>query len=225
VGEREVWEHFVRTPDNQLSLELLNLWARPKAVGDEELPEKQVRWWTGACAGMPEFTFQGSRKFVQRCDTLHSRLLLAEVASKVEIKGGDLAKNMSFQDWASLAWYHVVGSHNTDHLTAGVRVEHVRSWGGVMSYAAKYLGKEGDDFLTDIAFGRSWGVFNRAEIPWAKMVELELDTDMGIRIRRIARRYLERRLGRKKNLPYGVTLYCDVEQFRRLWEEPPPDPF
>jgi hypothetical protein len=132
---------------------------------------------------------------------------------------------MSFQDWASLAWYHVVASHNTDHLTAGVRVEHVRSWGGVMSYAAKYLGKEGDGFLSDIYFGRSWGVFNRAAVPWGKMVELELDTDMGIRLRRIARRYLERRVGRKRNVPYGITLYCDVRQFRRLWERPPPDPF
>lgn len=221
----EVWEHFVRTPDTQLSLELLNLWSRPKAVTEEQLPDKQVRWWTGPCEGLPEFTFQGSRKFVQRCDNLHHRLLLAEVSSKVTVKGADYAKNMSFQDWASLAWYHVVGSHNTDHLTAGVRVEHVRSWGGVMSYAAKYLGKEGDDFLTEIRFGRSWGVFNRAAVPWAKMVELELDTDMGIRLRRIARRYLEHRTGKKKNRPYGVTLYCDVEQFRKLWERPPPDPF
>jgi len=95
----------------------------------------------------------------------------------------------------------------------------------VMSYAAKYLGKEGDGFLSDIHFGRSWGVFNRAAVPWGKMIELELDTDMGIRLRRIARRYLERRVGRKRNVPYGITLYCDVQQFRRLWERPPPDPF
>jgi len=221
----EVWEHYVRTPDNQLSLELLNLWACPRDASAKVKPLEDGEWSVeiGQSASLPALEFRGRHKFISRCQRLHDDVLIAEVAP--DVKQAGRARNMSFQDWASLAWYHVVDSHNTDHLTAGVRVEHVRSWGGVMAYAAKYLGKEGDDFLTDIEFGRSWGVFNRVKIPWARMVELELDTDMGIRLRRIARRYLERRLGRKKNLPYGVTLYCDVQQFRRIWERPPPDPF
>ena len=132
---------------------------------------------------------------------------------------------MSFQDWASLNWYHVVCSYNSDHLTAGVRVERVKSWGGVMAYAAKYLGKAGDEFLSEIRFGRSWGIFNRASLPLAKIVEMDLDGDMGVRLRRVMRRYLERRVGRRWKCSYGVTLYCDVEQFRKFWERPPPDPF
>lgn len=221
----EVWEHYVRTPDNQLSLELLNLWSRPQGSTKDAQPLDDGEWSVdiGPTASLPAMGFRGRPKFIARCQRLHDDVWISEcsTAEKDQVR----ARNMSFQDWASLAWYHVVGSHNTDHLTAGVRVEHVRSWGGVMSYAAKYLGKEGDDFLTEIRFGRSWGVFNRAAVPWAKMVELELDTDMGIRLRRIARRYLEHRTGKKKNRPYGVTLYCDVEQFRKLWERPPPDPF
>lgn len=132
---------------------------------------------------------------------------------------------MCFCDWASLAWYHVVDSHNVDHLKAGLRVERVRTWGGVMCYCAKYMAKEDCNFLSDVAFGRSWGIFNRAFMPWAKIIELELDNDAGIRLRRVARRYLEHRFGRRVNSPYGITLYCDTKNFRRLWEHAPPDPF
>jgi len=221
----EVWEFHVNTPDNQLSLQLLNLWAKPTGSPEAELEPGECRTQFGPAEKLPSFTFEGSRKFVSRCEDLHYKLLVGDVASSFELKGADYARNMSFQDWASLAWYHVVGSNNTDHLSAGVRIEFVRSWGGVMAYAAKYLGKASDNFLADIQFGRSWGVCNRALIPWAKIVELDLDEETGVRVRRIARRYLERRVGRSLSKPYGLTLYCDVQQFRRLWERPPPDPF
>jgi hypothetical protein len=94
-----------------------------------------------------------------------------------------------------------------------------------MSYCAKYMAKEDCHFLSEVSFGRSWGVFNRADVPWAKMIELNLDNDVGVRLRRVARHYLERRCGRKIRANYGITLYCDVQKFRRLWESPPPDPF
>jgi len=228
AGTKEVWENFVRTPDNQLSLELLKLWAKPKGPTEaEQLGKGHIRLTIAPTEKLPEFSFQGKRKFVARCERVHTDVWISEVCSErvALTEDGNRGRNMSFQDWASLAWYHVVDSHNTDHLTAGVRVEVVRSWGGVMSYAAKYLGKAGDDFLTDLQFGRSWGIFNRSGVPWGRMIELDLDSETGIRLRRIARHYLERRLGRKKKCAYGVTVYCDVEQFRRLWERPPPDPF
>jgi hypothetical protein len=94
-----------------------------------------------------------------------------------------------------------------------------------MCYCAKYMAKEDCNFLSDVAFGRSWGIFNRGAVPWAKMVELDLETDVGVRLRRVARRYLEHRFGRRVRLPYGVSLYCDVSRVRRLWEGPPADPF
>jgi hypothetical protein len=224
VGEQEVWEFFVRTPDRQQSFELLSLWSRPEASYDEPLEQGKQRVWMGAFDALPDFTFEGSRNFVGRCERLYWRLML-DVHGSPGWKGTDYAKNMGFQDWASLNWYHVVDSHNTDHLSAGCRVEFLRSWGGAMAYAAKYLGKEDAGFLSGVEFGRSWGIFNRADMPWAKMVELDLPSEVGVRLRRVARRYLERRFGRRVRKQYGVTLYCDVEQFRKLWERPPPDPF
>jgi len=226
VGREDVSEFFVHTADTQLSLQLLNLWARPKGSTEaEQLAEGISRVKICATKNLPAYTFEGKWRFVRRCESLHRNVWLAGVASSLNVRGSDYAQNMSFQDWASLAWYHVVGSGNLDHLSAGVRVESVRSWGGVMAYAAKYLGKDDCGFLWGVSFGRSWGVFNRSAVPWARMVELDLDEEVGVRLRRIARRYLERRVGRRLNKPYGITLFCDVQQFRRLWERPPPDPF
>jgi hypothetical protein len=170
-----------------------------------------------------KLVFAGSARFVGRCKDLHDRLLIAELPGNVEV--GVPAREMGFQDWASLAWYHVVDSHNVDHLSAGVRVERVRSWGGVMSYCAKYMSKADSGFLSDVQFGRSWGIFNRVFVPWAKMIEIDLDDDVGNRLRRIARHYMEKCRSRRIQSPYGFTLYCDVKNWRRLWERPPPDPF
>jgi len=96
----------------------------------------------------------------------------------------------------------------------------------VMSYCAKYMAKSDCGFLYEVPLGRSWGIFNRRSIPWAKMVELKLHPDVGVAVRRIARRYLERRFGRRVKAPYGLTVYCDVTNFCRLWRpSPDPDPF
>lgn len=140
------------------------------------------------------------------------------------VPAGYSQSRMSLQDWAALAWYHVVESGDLNHFSAGVRVEKVRTWGGVVSYASKYMAKPYAEFLSALSFGRSWGVSNRACIPWAKMIELELPEDIGVRLRRVARRYLEHVCGRKWNAPYGVKVYCDSSQFLRLlasWESPP----
>jgi hypothetical protein len=133
---------------------------------------------------------------------------------------------MSFFDWASLAWYHVVGTGNHEHFLAGCSVEKVRSWGGVLSYCAKYMSKaDSENFLSDVPTGRSWGIFNRACMPWAKMIEMPLDIDTGVRLRRVARRYLEHRLGRRVQRHFGITLYCDTAQFKSLLHPPPDTPF
>lgn len=133
---------------------------------------------------------------------------------------------MSFFDWVSLNWYHVVGTGNVDHFLAGCSVERIRSWGGVLSYCAKYMSKaDSENFMEDIAVGRSWGIFNRAMVPWAKLVHLELDDDVGNRVRRIARRYLEHRMGKRVQRHYGLTLYCNTAQFKTLLVNPPINPF
>lgn len=141
------------------------------------------------------------------------------------MEGSDVRSWMSFFDWVSLAWYHVVGSHNVEHFLAGCRVEKIRTWGGVLSYCAKYMSKaDSENFMSDVEAGRSWGIFNRADMPWAKMIELPLSDEVGNRVRRIARRYLEHRLGRRVQRHYGLTLYCDVSKWKSLLvlEDPPP---
>jgi hypothetical protein len=94
-----------------------------------------------------------------------------------------------------------------------------------MAYAAKYLSKVDAEFMSEIEWGRSWGIFNRECIPWAKMLTINLDNDVGVRLRRVARRYLEHRFGRRVSASHGITVYCDTAQFRRLWEGAPRDPF
>lgn len=133
---------------------------------------------------------------------------------------------LSFFDWVSTAWYYVVDSHNYAHFLAGCRVERIRTWGGVLSYCAKYMSKaDSENFMVDVAVGRSWGIFNRALMPWAKLVSMDLADDVGVRVRRIARRYLEHRLGKRVQRHYGLTLYCDTTKFASLFARPPDTPF
>ena len=139
---------------------------------------------------------------------------------------GDVRQWMNLFDWVSLAWYDVVGSSKVKHFLAGVRVEKIRTWGGVLAYCAKYMSKaDSENCVADVEFGRSWGIFNRSLMPWAKMVELDLTNEMGNRIRRVARRYLEHRLGRRVQRHWGITVYCDVARFKRLWAVLPYVPF
>jgi hypothetical protein len=216
MEEIECGESLVDLEDRQLSLGLLDLWhqASSKVL---ELECGQMSIETGV--GSRRYRFAGSKRFVHRCRRVVDDIWMAAAATN------EPAPRMTFQDWASLAWYHVVESHNLDHLQAGARVEWVRTWGGVMAYCAKYLAKSDCGFMEEQPLGRSWGIFNRAAIPWAKIVELNLDNEVGVRLRRVARRYLEHRLGRRVRAPYGITVYCDPMQFRRLWEGPPCDPF
>lgn len=211
----EVREAYVDCPDHQLSLDLLGVWSEASKRADD---------WRLKVTSSDGFVFAGSKPFVQRCQRVADAVTASQLVSSH--LAAEPARKMSFQDWASLVWYEVVDSHNPHHATAGVRLERVRSWGGVMSYAAKYIGKvDAESFLSEVSYGRNWGIFNRRYVPWAKMIELNLDSDVGVRVRRVARRYLEKRTGRSRSYPYGLTLYCDVKNFRRLWERPPPDPF
>jgi hypothetical protein len=213
----EVWEAFVPCRDSQMTWEIV------ETLGTRPVAEGWQRKISSSHNGV-DLVFAGRFKFVERCRHLLDALAVEQAGP--ELKSAEVARNMSFQDWASLAWYHVVDSHNTDHLSAGVRVERVKSWGGVLSYCAKYMAKSDCGFLYDVSFGRSWGIFNRASVPWAKMVEIDLSPEVGVRLRRVARHYMERRFKRRVLAPYGVTLYCDVENFRRLWRpSPDPDPF
>jgi hypothetical protein len=151
---------------------------------------------------------------------LHQRLARYEW----DCEGRD--SRIAFADWSSMAWYHVVGSHDSAHFKAGARVENLRSWKGVVSYCSKYLAKEdweGD--VSSMPLGRQWGICNRECVPWAKMIVLPLTDEQGVQLRRVARRYLEHRIGKKWRAPYSIKLYVRPEQFSFYWRPPPDCPF
>ena len=47
-----------------------------------------------------------------------------------------------------------------------MNVRRVRSWGGVMSYAAKYMGKSAGDVEAPEGVGRYWGVMGQLPEEW-----------------------------------------------------------
>jgi hypothetical protein len=208
-------EAFVRVVDRQVHMDLLGTMAAYKKDCSSKFE-----------AGGDGFKVKGRRDIRA---SVSEKFLAREHQAEMRAVD-DLCRHfgvesfMSFQDWASLAWYKIVGSGDLNHFTAGVRVERVKSWGGVMHYCAKYMAKADAQFLSAVPYGRNWGIFNRVALPWAKIVEIDLDSDVGVRLRRIARKMLERRVGRKWNAPYGITLYCLGSEFLRLIPSPPPPP-
>jgi hypothetical protein len=217
------WESYIDLEDSQLTLELVQTLAGSERAIDKPTNRFRVHVTTMPDGVGGKWEFSGQPPYVAMCGELVASLAVEKKYPEhpVAVK----ARKMAFSDWASLAWYHVVDSHNTDHLKAGLRVSRVKSWGGVMSYCAKYMAKADCEFLSEISFGRSWGVFNIRCVPWAKIVEIELPGEVGIRLRRVARHYLDRVCAKRRQRPYGVTLYCDVAQWSKLWAKPPDTPF
>lgn len=121
------------------------------------------------------------------------------------------------RDWVAQVWYEVVNSQDMSHLLAGTRVERVRSWRGVMSYAAKYMGKAGQAPGGQLV-GRFWGVYNRAALP-VTLAEAVLAFGEFYQLRRILRRYAEKQ-GRAVRLNQwdGLTVFLDWVTAMRLME-------
>lgn len=92
--------------------------------------------------------------------------------------------------WVSATWYEVVASGDERHLRAGTRVELVRSWGGVVFYASKYMSKPvvvGDDAWGRA--GRFWGIVGRSNLPVAALVVLRLGYNQACDLMRWLRRF------------------------------------
>jgi hypothetical protein len=90
--------------------------------------------------------------------------------------------------WVSAAWYEVVGSNDERHLRAGTRVEMVRSYSGVRSYAAKYLGKEVQGGCWQYP-GRWWGIFQRVKLPYGDFVVACVSPAKAVEFIRYMRRF------------------------------------
>lgn len=97
--------------------------------------------------------------------------------------------NVSWIDrlWCARTWAEVVASGDPLHIKAGTRIERVKSWKGVMAYAAKYLAKETRETATG-SIGRFWGVFNREGLP-IELLELPITFGQFFRLRRLLVRW------------------------------------
>lgn len=105
------------------------------------------------------------------------------------------------------SWAEACGGGDEDHLRAGTRVERVKSFRGIMRYAAKYLTK--DCVLPDGWQGRSWGVISKKMLPLAPLVTIEVPATVGVKIVRLARKMMKLK---GKVLRYGVTWIIRAER-------------
>lgn len=97
--------------------------------------------------------------------------------------------------WSAGAWFDIVGSQDEKHLNHGAKVEQIRSWRGVQSYASKYLGKLQTEDEEKEAWrypGRWWGVYGRERIPWGEKIVADLSRGQSIRLIRTMRKFQEK---------------------------------
>lgn len=103
--------------------------------------------------------------------------------------------------WLSNTWYRIVGSGDERHRRAGTQVARIASWRGVVSYAAKYMGKV-LDWLPEAwqsGVGRWWGMFNRkAAEPHRERHQLRVNLWAMHRMRRVLRKRLAKGLKHNK---------------------------
>lgn len=93
-----------------------------------------------------------------------------------------------FKPWLSQAWYETVGSGDLKHLAAGTRVERIQSRKKAMAYCSGYASKD-DQTKPGEYVGRYWGACQRENIPWAKLVHVEVTEKQAKGVRRTMRRF------------------------------------
>ena len=150
VGLHEIKEAFIDCQDTQMA------WDFVRTVSDDRgdlLDTDQLRSVTSFRG--QQVVFHGSHRFVNRCRRVLDQVIVGEVYDNPKVRAE--AAKMSFADWASLAWYHVVGSNNRDHLAAGLRVERVKSWGGCDVLLRQVYGQRGLRFPWDNGDGAFLG--------------------------------------------------------------------
>lgn len=128
--------------------------------------------------------------------------------------------------WVAENWWDVVGSGDPLHLAAGTEVRRIRTWRGVLAYAAKYMSKAVqlplfiDSTTGEIMEhnpGRFWGCVNRDQLPIDPVV-MVLTWQEFYRTRRAIWRYFQnggRRVVSKGRF-LGVRAYLNENTCLRL---------
>ncbi len=107
-------------------------------------------------------------------------------------------------------WADVVGAPDyMAHLAAGTKVESIRSFRGVCSYASKYISKAEVYSLGEDA-GRVWGIFNKGALPVGPSLTVKLDSSETIRVVRYVKRLLFSRGVKTEWMPRSI--YCEAPE-------------
>jgi hypothetical protein len=142
---------------------------------------------------------------IQRRGAFHFHVLLFVPPSFISVR-----ELRSFVSWS---WYEICGQISEGHLLAGTRVEEIRTWRKVTSYAEKYLARE-EHFPQDLQTGRIWGMWNPKLLP-VRWETVEVSLRDAFRIRRIYRK-LARRKG--SGSLRRITVFVRYENVIRLLE-------
>lgn len=125
------------------------------------------------------------------------------------------------KNWVSRTWYEIVGSNDERHLQAGTKIEKLRSSKQGVSYVAKYVTKDElaetgmtvlqaalSVFPLEVVLkwwpgyvaaktGRTWGAFNRGNLPIHLVFTLLSDLDF-FNFRRLLRHYVKAKCKKRK---------------------------
>jgi hypothetical protein len=112
-----------------------------------------------------------------------------------------------FHEWARNS---IENRDVADHVTAGVKVEAIRSRNGVMRYCSKnYMGKE---FALPDGWekvGRFWGVVGRKNFPRSQVIGVEISRAAFAKVRRTARRWFASK-GMRRRGGGALTLFTSA---------------
>jgi hypothetical protein len=145
------------------------------------------------------------RMGIQRRGAWHFHLLLF-----VKPSFGPLDELRRF---ISSSWYEITGKVSEGHLRAGTRVEAVKRWRAVTSYAERYLAKP-EEFPEGLRTGRIWGVWNEELLP-IRWETVQVSLQDAFRIRRIYRKLARRKDGGSLR---RITVFVRYENVVRLLE-------
>jgi hypothetical protein len=145
------------------------------------------------------------RMGIQRRGAWHFHLLLF-----VKPSFGPLDELRRF---ISSSWYEITGKVSEGHLRAGTRVEAVKRWRAVTSYAERYLAKP-EEFPEGLRTGGIWGVWNEELLP-IRWETVQVSLQDAFRIRRIYRKLARRKDGGSLR---RITVFVRYENVVRLLE-------
>jgi hypothetical protein len=179
----------------------------------DNFPDKKEVWRKHINTLGKRFTRRGWSAIVRK---EFKRRLSGENAGKLAphfhllVWGASLAEMRSF---LPVAWYEIVNSGDEKHLEAGIGVEEIKTWNGVLYYVSKYMAKVTEDDLKaefPEGVGRFWSYINFDLIPWAEIEEVCQGDHAIIELFRLMRRYA-RMKGRGSNR--SMTILCNNPDF------------